>query len=247
MFKSKLELNRTTVIKLSFILAVLAGLSGCRDLSVFFDPAKNAPKKQLKVVKRDKPNLSDETEEREVDPDSDELVEATEQDLADEKVAPDSTNNTNKSANPVSSEPNNDLTQIEQKAKSIVGRWKPADSDDDIIFEFTEYKKEGDTFVGTFNFYVNNGDRDEPSKYIISRDKMIKLIQFGKESKIEISVSSDGKSMRFVNQDGELSNLVKANASPQKTPQNRTGEPRTQVPQQQPKPTVYRPEMHDQD
>lgn len=246
MFKSKLELNRTAVIKLSFILAVLAGLSGCRDLSVFFDPAKNAPKKQLKVVKRDKPNLSDEKEEREVDPDSDELVEATDADIPTEPIVSNTSANTNNSTNTNTAEPNADLVKIEQKAKAIVGRWKPADVQENIIFEFTASKNEGETYVGTFNFYVN-GDRDEPSKYIVSREKMIKLIQFGKESKIEILVSPDGNSMRFVNQDGEVSNLVRATASPQKQPQNQTEKPRSQVPQKQPKPTVYRPEKHDQD
>lgn len=246
MFKSKLELNRTTVIKLSFILAVLAGLSGCRDLSVFFDPAKNAPKKQLKVVKRDKPNLSDEKEEREVDPDSDEMVEATDADIPTEPIVSNTSANTNNSTNTNTAEPNADLVKIEQKAKAIVGRWKPADVQENIIFEFTASKNEGETYVGTFNFYVN-GDRDEPSKYIVSRDKMIKLIQFGKESKIEISVSADGNSMRFINQDGEESNLIKTNEQPRKQQQNQREKSEPQSMPEQPRATPRRPEIPDQD
>lgn len=238
------KLKKINTLKLFIFLVLLTLVSSCRELSVFFDPAKNAPKKQLKVVKRDKPNLSAETVEREVDPDSEELIEATDEEVAAETVVPNTTTNTNTatSINTNSAEPNADLAKIEQKAKAIVGRWKPADMQESIIFEFTASKNEGETYIGTFNFYVN-GNRDEPAKYIVSRDKMIKLIQFGKESKIEVAVSADGKSMRFVNQDGEVSNLIKTNEQPRKQLERPQERPKAQ----QPKATPPDFEKYDQD
>lgn len=228
-----LKISKTNLLNLLMILSVMTAILGCRPMSNLLDPAKNTEQKQLKVVERGQPNLADETEEREVDPDSDELVEATEEELASEPVASDTSSNTPVPNNTNTAEPNADLAQIEQKAKSIVGRWQPADSEENVIFEFTPSKKEGDTFVGTFNFYASDGARDEPSKYIVSRDEMIKLIQFGKEHKIEVSVSADGNTMRFVNQDGEVSNLRRTNAQPNKQPEATE----TEVAPQKPKAT----------
>ena len=84
MFRSKFKQRTGTIAKLLLVAALLAGLSGCRELSVFFDPGKDAPKKQLKVVKRDKPNLESDPGARPVDPDSADLVEATEEEAVDD-------------------------------------------------------------------------------------------------------------------------------------------------------------------
>ncbi len=202
------------IAKLSLILLLLAGLSGCRELSDLLDPAKRVPKRQMKVVKRDKPNLADDTAAREVDPDADDLIEATDEEVANDlatlpATAPPTNTNTN------SAEPTAEFAMIEQKAKALVGKWEPANNPDGVIFEFTVSRREGDTFVGTFNFY-SNGDRDLPSQYTVSRDDMIKLMQDGVASKIKCEVSSDGKSMRFTNQDGEVSDLRRTNAQPVK-------------------------------
>ena len=215
MFRPKLKQRTYLIAKLSIILALLAGLTGCRELSDLLDPAKNTPKRQLKTVKRDKPNLADDTTAREVDPDSDDLVEATDEEIANDLANLPPSGDTNTPTN--TAEPNADLAMIEQKARALAGKWEPANNPDKVIFEFTATKREGDTFVGTFNFY-SNGDRDLPSKYVISRDVMIKLIQDGVESKIKCEISSDGNSMRFTNQDGEVSDLRRTDAQPAKQP-----------------------------
>lgn len=217
MFRPKLKQRTYLIAKFSLILALLASLTGCRELSEFLDPAKNAPKRQLKVVKRDKPNLADDTTAREVDPDSGDLVEATDEEIANDLANLPPSGDANTPTNTNSGEPNAEFAILEERARALVGKWEPANNPDRVIFEFTVSKREGDTFVGTFNFY-SNGDRDLPSKYVISRDEMIKLIQEGVESKIKCEISSDGNSMRFTNQDGEVSDLRRTNAQPAKQP-----------------------------
>ena len=217
MFRPKLKQRTYLIAKLSIILALLAGLTGCRELSDLLDPAKNTPKRQLKTVKRDKPNLADDTTAREVDPDSDDLVEATDEEIANDLANLPASVDAVPPTNSNTAEPNADLAMIEQKARALAGKWEPANNPDKVIFEFTASNREGDTFVGTFTFY-SNGDRDMPSKYVISRDVMIKLIQDGVESKIKCEISSDGNSMRFTNQDGEVSDLRRTDAQPAKQP-----------------------------
>lgn len=213
MFRQKLKQRTYLIARLSIILVLLAGLTGCRELSDLLDPAKNAPKRQLKTVKRDKPNLADDTTAREVDPDSDNLIEATDEQIAEDLANLPKTADAAPPTGTNSAEPNADIAMIEQKARALAGKWEPANNPDNVIFEFTVSKREGDTFVGTFNFY-SKGDRDLPSKYVISRDVMIKLIQDGVESKIKCEISGDGNSMRFTNQDGEVSDLRRTNAQP---------------------------------
>ncbi len=215
MSRYKFKQRTRTVAIISLILGLLACLSGCRELSDLLDPAKKAPKRQLKVAKRDKPNLADDTTPREVDPDGADLVEATDEQVAEDLADLPKTDVVAPPANTNSAEPGPEFAMIEQKAKALVGRWEPANNPDGVIFEFTMSKREGDTFVGTFNFY-SNGDRDLPSQYTVSRDDMIKLIQDGVASKIKCEVSSDGNSMKFTNQDGEVSNLRRTNAQPVK-------------------------------
>jgi len=109
------------------ILSMMLLILGCRALSVALDPDKNTPKKQLKVVKRDKPNLADETEEREVDPDSDELVEATDEEAANEKAIAEMPANTagsdaNSSPDDANVSQGKPVT-VEIFAKSLIGTW----------------------------------------------------------------------------------------------------------------------------
>lgn len=239
MFRPKFKERILTITGLSLILALLAGLSGCRELSDLLDPARNAPKRQLKVVKRDKPNLADDTTPREVDPDSADLVEATDEqiaeDLANQPKTTDAVPPTDTNSNTAG--PGTEFAMIEQKAKALVGRWEPANDPDGVIFEFTVSKREGDTFVGTFNFY-SNGDRDLPSQYTVSRDDMIKLIQDGVTSKIKCEISGDGKSMRFTDRDGEVSDLRRTNAQPVK----KQDQPNKR--QERPNPNLQRPEVY---
>jgi len=161
--------------------------------------------------------LADDTTAREVDPDSDDLVEATDEEIANDLANLPASVDAVPPTNSNTAEPNADLAMIEQKARALAGKWEPANNPDKVIFEFTASNREGDTFVGTFTFY-SNGDRDMPSKYVISRDVMIKLIQDGVESKIKCEISSDGNSMRFTNQDGEVSDLRRTDAQPAKQP-----------------------------
>ncbi len=230
---TKYKHTTLSIIKSFIILALFAGLTGCRELSNFFDPAKNASNRPLKTVKRDKPNLADDSAAREVDPDSDDLVEATDEEVANDIAAMPPSNDaiipTNTNTN--GPEPTAELAAIEEKARKLAGRWEPANNPDGVIFEFTAYKKEGDTFVGTFNFY-SNGDRDLPFKYVVSADEMIKLIQDSRQSKIKCEISNDGNSMRFTNQDGEVSDLRRTNAQPKKQQERpRATPPKIEIPQ----------------
>lgn len=233
MSRSRFKKRIRIVAKLALILGLLACLSGCRELSDLLDPAKNAPKRQLKVVKRDKPNLAEDTTPREVDPDAADLVEATDEQIAEDLASlpntPDVALPTDTNSN--SAEPSAEFAMVEQKARALVGRWEPAINPDGVIFEFTVSKREGETFVGTFNFYVN-GDRDLPSQYTVSRDDLIKLVQDGVTSKIKCEISSDGNSMKFTNQDGEVSDLRRTNAQPTKPQEKpRATAPKIEIPQ----------------
>ena len=227
---TKFKYRAFTITKLALILVVVSGLTGCRELSDLLQPAKNVPKKPTKVVKRDKPNLAEDNTPREVDPDGADLVEATDEQIAEDLANLPKTADAAPPTDTNTAEPSAEIAIIEQKARALVGRWEPANNPDGVIFEFTVSKREGDTFVGTFKFYVN-GDRDLPSQYTVSRDDMIKLVQDGVTSKIRCEISGDGNSMKFTNQDGEVSDLRRTNAQPNKK-------------QEQPRPTPERPEVY---
>lgn len=101
---------------------------------------------------------------------------------------------------------------IEQKADAIVGKWETTTAlDDKIAFEFSPTQKEGDTYAGTYIFYVND-TKDAPAKYIVSGDKLIKFFtDEGKEYPlIKVSVSDNGDSLVYFNQKDEQTRLVKA-------------------------------------
>lgn len=111
--------------------------------------------------------------------------------------------------------PNSETSKIEQKAQSIVGKWETTTAlDDKIMFDFGPSKKEGETYVGTYTFYVNDS-KDAPAKYIVSGDKMIKF--FNEEGKeyplIKVSVSDDGKTLTYFDQKDGESKLTKATES----------------------------------
>lgn len=115
--------------------------------------------------------------------------------------------------------PNSESAGIEQKANAIVGKWATTTAmDDKIAFDFSPSKKEGETYVGTYTFYVND-TKDAPAKYVVSGDKMIKF--FDKEGKeyplIKVSVSDDGKSLSYTDQKGGLSKLTKVTDSTKQT------------------------------
>ena len=105
-------------------------------MSDLLQPAKNVPKKPTKVVKRDKPNLADDETPREVDPDSADLVEATDEQIADDLAnLPPPTDvipATNPDTNPA--EPNAEIAVIEKQAQASVtavqvnGTWRKGES-----------------------------------------------------------------------------------------------------------------------
>lgn len=136
------------------------------------------------------------------------------------------TANTNTAVNNSASTPTNANTAattfaaspIEQKANAIVGKWETTTAlDDKIAFDFGQPKKEGETYVGTYTFYVNDTN-DAPAKYIVSGDKMIKF--FNEEGKeyplIKVSISDDGKTLMYEDQKGGKTKLTKAGSQTSK-------------------------------
>ena len=81
-------------LKVIIILALLTTISGCRELSKKLDSGND---ENLKVVNREKPNLSDESAKVTVDPDSDKLTE--EKNAPVEKPKSNTTANSNTSTN----------------------------------------------------------------------------------------------------------------------------------------------------
>ncbi len=80
--------SKRKTLKVFIILALLTTISGCRELSEKLDSGND---ENLKVVNREKPNLSDESAKITVDPDSDKLTE--------EKNAPVEKQNSNTATN----------------------------------------------------------------------------------------------------------------------------------------------------
>ncbi len=216
MFSTKFQQTTISVLRYLIIFAFVAGLSGCREISVFFAPGKDAPKKQLKIVKRDKPNIESDPGERPVDPDAADLVEATEEEAVEDGLSAQQV----ASAADVESGDGTDLiADIEQKAKAIVGRWETTTGTDDYVaIEFSMPKAEGDTFVGTYTFFVND-TQDEPAKYVVSREDVIKFFTNGVENKtFKVTVSPDGQSITYFGNKGLTSKMVRAGSGPKQQP-----------------------------
>ena len=97
-------------LKVFIILALLTAISGCRELSEKLDSGTD---EKLKVVNREKPNLSDESAKITVDPDSDKLTE--------EKNAPVEKPKSNTTAN------SNTSTNVNQTTKEVAATEKTSD------------------------------------------------------------------------------------------------------------------------
>lgn len=128
--------------------------------------------------------------------------------------------NTNQPAAPPAASntatPTSATSPLEQKAQAIVGKWETKTAlDDKIMFDFSQPKKEGETYVGTYKFIVNDDTSEPPAKYIVSGDKRIKF--FNKEGKeyplIKVSVSDDGKTLTYFDQKDGQSKLTKVSDS----------------------------------
>lgn len=125
----------------------------------------------------------------------------------------DSASNTTNTASPTST-----ASPIEEKANAVVGKWETTTAlDDKIMFDFSQPKKEGETYVGTYTFYVNDTN-DAPAKYIVSKDKMVKFFtEEGKEYPlIKVSISDDGKTLMYDDQKGGKTKLTKVTDSAKK-------------------------------
>lgn len=122
-------------LKLYLVLALLMTVSGCRALSDALDPDKNAARQDLPTVQREKPNLSSETAKIDVDPDSDDLVEVTE----NEPISVGDNSNTATAANNNSSTENSSLTT--------------EDYTDDNLNTEPESVETGGKYVVTFNSF----------------------------------------------------------------------------------------------
>jgi len=217
-------------------------LSGCRELSVFFDPGKNAPKKQLKVVKREKPNLESDPGERPVDPDAADLVEATEEEAVEDGTL---AQQTASGADIESGDEGNDIADLERKAMAIVGRWETTTGTGDYVaFEFSQPKAEGDTFTGTYTFFVNDTN-EAPAKYVVTREDVIKFFTDGAENRsLKVTVSADGQSLTYYGNKGITSKMVRAGSAPKQQPAKTPNIPAEDMPK--PKATPYKPEIPDQ-
>ncbi len=244
MFRTKFQQKKINALRCLVIVALLAGLSGCRELSVFLDPGKNAPKKQLKAVKRDKPNLEADPGERPVDPNAADLVEATEEEAVEDGLL---AQQTVSEADIESGDGTDPIAEIERKAKAIVGRWETTTGTEDFIaIEFSMPKAEGDTFVGTYTFFVND-TQNEPAKYVVSREDVIKFFTNGAENKaLKITVSPDGQTVTYSGNKGLTSKMVRAGSGPKK--QQPAPAPRTEVPNEDlPRPKATPPRVEERD
>lgn len=140
-------------------------------------------------------------------------------------------NNSNVSGNTNSSNanaaaPNADSSSLEKKANAIVGKWETTTAlDDKIAFDFSQPKKDGETYVGTYVFDVN-GSKDPSAKYVVSGDKMIKFFNAeGKEYPlIKVSISDDGQTLMYEDQKGGKTKLTKAGSATTKTTESASGE-----------------------
>lgn len=112
------------------------------------------------------------------------------------------------------------IAEIEKKAKAIVGRWETTTVTDDLVaFEFGQPKAEGDTFVGTYTFFVN--DRQEaPAKYVVTREDVIRFFSGGVEKQ---NAGSHGLGRRAIANllsatRGIKSKMVRAGSRPKQQP-----------------------------
>ncbi len=136
---------------------------------------------------------------------------------ANSNTAVNKSNSTPTNSNTIS--PNSETSKIEQKANAIVGKWETTTAlDDKITFDFSQPKKEGETYVGTYVFDVN-GSKDPSAKYVVSGDKMIKFFDAeGKEYPlIKVSISDDGQTLSYYDQKGGTTKLTKAGSQTSKT------------------------------
>jgi len=137
-------------------------------------------------------------------------------------------NNTNVSSNANSSTPTNantaapsaDSSKLEKKATAIVGKWETTTAlDDKIMFDFSQPKKEGENYTGTYKFIVNDDTSEPPAKYVVSNDKMIKF--FNEEGKeyplIKVSISDDGQTLMYDDQKGGKTKLTKVGSQAKTT------------------------------
>ncbi len=138
-------------------------------------------------------------------------------------AAVNSNTNANQSAstptNSNTASPSSETSKIEQKANAIVGKWETTTAlDDKITFDFSQPKKEGETYVGTYVFDVN-GSKDPSAKYVVSGDKMIKFFDAeGKEYPlIKVSISDDGQTLSYEDQKGGTTKLTKVGSQTNKT------------------------------
>lgn len=243
MFRTKFQQSTISVLRCLIILAFLAGLSGCRELSVYLDPGKNAPKKQLKAVKRDKPNLESDPGDRPVDPDAADLVEATEEEAVEDGTL---AQQTASAADVESGDESDPIAEIEQKAKAIVGRWEVTTGTEDFIaIEFSTPKAEGDTFTGTYTYFVNDA-KIESAKYVVSHEEIIKFFTDGVENKmLKVTVSADGQSITYIGNKGITSKMARAGSKPKQQP---APAPKQEVPNENlPQPNATPPRVEERE
>lgn len=178
-------------LKVVIILALLTTISSCRALSESLEPGED---KNLKAVKREKPNLSDESAKITVDPDSDKLTEEKnapiQKPVADktEKTETEKTKTENAKCSPASTQ-KIDISWVNESGRTLQIQWIGFDCKE-INYKFIEPGEtfEQSTFVGhIWNIYAISESNQ-------GQKKLYKTI----------TVSESNKNMTF--EDDQLSN-----------------------------------------
>ena len=183
--------SRRKTLKVVIILALLTTISSCRALSESLEPGED---KNLKAVKREKPNLSDESAKVTVDPDSDKLTE--------EKNAPVVKENSNTAANSNTSTNVNQTTKENPSSETTSGgncSENPADTE---IFVYSDAN-----FAGNCGKISNIGYQSpNMDKFGIPNDS-ISSIKVGSKVRAVVCEHNDykGKCQSLL---GNESNLV---------------------------------------
>lgn len=234
------------IVNVLMILSLMLAILGCRPLSNFFDPAKNAPKKQLKVVKRDKPNLADDTEEREVDPNSAELVEATDEEAksTDNTVVSQPNNNSNSNASNTntanSKQETNQTAATKTFANGLLGKW--SDGKETVTF---------DEKTAVFQWLNQDKPYNTTSYRVINENTVEFTDAEGKANKATMSIEDGGNTLVWLNQNSgetfKYKRVTGTNSQPEKKPEKPVTQTTPSGNNQKPTATPYKPPQHDQE
>lgn len=187
--------SKRKTLKVFIILALLTTISSCRALSESLEPGED---KNLKAVKREKPNLSDESGKVTVDPDSDKLTE--------EKNAPVEKQNSNTVTNSNTSQPTNE--NLASEATSVGNcSGNPTETE---IFVYADANFAGNCVkISKINYQTPNMDN-----FGIPNDS-VSSIKVGSKARAVVCEHNDykGKCQSLFDNEGNLGNTYIGNDS----------------------------------